>query len=321
MVLMKIRSLPNEWDVIVAGGGAAGLSAALLLGRARRKVLVIDSGEPRNRYASHMHGVLGNEGTPPGELLRTGREEIRLYGGRVINPTVESVSDCDGGVKVILADGSTYIARALIGATGVSDTLPLVPGLQERWGGAVFHCPYCHGWEVKDQHIGVLATSPASLHHAQLARQWSDQVTVFTANLGPLDPDEEKKLRSRGIRLVSAKVTHVVGQGNTIDFVRTSTGQEIDLDAILVAAQTIPRDEFLDGLALSRTELPLSICSVLEVDATGKTSHPRIWAIGNVVPPFANVPMSVGAGAFTGSAVNGVLVNEDFSRAMGTYHD
>ncbi|WP_206192662.1 NAD(P)/FAD-dependent oxidoreductase [Scrofimicrobium canadense] len=242
---------------------------------------MIDSGEPRNRYASHMHGVLGNEGTPPGELLRTGREEIRLYGGRVINPTVESVSDCDGGVKVILADGSTYIARALIVATGVDDALPAIPGLQERWGSAVFHCPYCHGWEVKDQHIGVLATSPASLHHAQLARQWSDQVTVFTANLGPLDPDEEKKLRSRGIRLVSAKVTHVVGQGNTIDFVRTSTGQEIDLDAILLAPQTIPRNEFLDDLALSRTELPFSSGSVLEVDPTGKTRHPRIWAIGN----------------------------------------
>lgn len=310
-----MRSEP--FDVIVIGGGVAGLSAALMLGRARRRLLVIDSGSPRNRFAAHMHGVLGHEGAPPGELIERGREEVASYGGEFLAGEVESVAEVDRGVSLTLRGGETVTARAVVVATGITDELPAIEGIEERWGVSVLHCPYCHGWEVRDRHLGVIARSPMSLHQAQLVRQWSDRVTVFTAALGPLEHEMEQRLRSRGIRLVVSPVVELFGdpeEPGALAGVRTADGDVVDLDAIFTFGIPRPLDSFLADLVLERTETPMG--SFLSVDEAGKTSHDRIWAVGNVVDPRLNVPMSMGAGSLTGATVNWALVEEDFERVL-----
>lgn len=302
-----------QWDVVVIGGGAAGLSAALLLGRARRRTLVVDAGSPRHRFAAYMHGVLGNEGIPPADFLERGRVEASGYGVEIFPGTVERVDETETGVEVTLQDREPVQARAVIVATGMTDELPDIPGLAERWGTSVLHCPYCHGWEVADQRLGVLTTSPLGWHQAQLVRQWSEKVTVFTAGLGPLDMATELRLRARGLDLVASPVVEVLGESDRIDAVRTADGALTAIDALFTFGTPRPHSAFLDHLGLATTETPMG--RFLAVDAMGRTSSDRIWAIGNVTNPAATVPVSIGAGALAGGAVNAALVTEDFDRA------
>lgn len=304
----------DVWDVIVAGGGPAGLSAALMLGRARRRVLVIDAGSPRNRFAAHMHGVLGQEGVPPGEFLARGRAETADYGVEFAAGSVTQVEHTQGGLHVTTADGATRFTRALVVATGLRDELPEIPGLAERWGVTVLHCPYCHGWEVRDQHLGVLTTSPMGLHQAELIRQWSDRVTVFTHGLGTLAPETEQRLRARGVQLEPAPVAEILGDGTAIAAVRLEDGREVPVDALFTIGAPRPHEDFLAPLGLAREESMFG--SFLAVDALGRTSDERIWATGNVANPAANVPLSIGAGSFAGAGVNAALVTWDFDTAV-----
>lgn len=303
----------NHWDVVVIGAGPAGLNAALLVGRARRRTLVIHSGSPRNRFADHMHGVLGNEGVTPLELREKGENELALYGVEIKEGSVERVDDALDGVRLTLSDHSTIEARAVIVASGISDELPPVEGLAAHWGSSVLHCPYCHGWEVRDTKLGVLATSFIGLHQAFLVRQWSSDVTVFTSELDDVTEEQSARLRSRGVKLVSSPAIALEDHGGKLTAVRTADGERVPLDAIFTAGTPRPHDAFLAHLELARTEIIGS--SFLEVDQAGKTSHDRIWAVGNVVNPMLTVPMSMGAGAMTGGAVNAALVNEDFDLA------
>ncbi|RMI46689.1 NAD(P)/FAD-dependent oxidoreductase [Streptomyces triticirhizae] len=304
----------QPWDVMVIGGGAAGLSAALLLGRARRRVLVIDAGSPRNRFATHMHGVLGNEGVDPAELNARGRAEAAGYGVQFRDGLVDRLDETESAVSVTLVGGEETVSRAVIVATGLADELPNLPGLADRWGKTVLHCPYCHGWEVRDRHLGVLTTSPLGMHQAELIRQWSDRVTVFTAGLGQLEPDAEYRLRCRGIDLVPAAVVEVSSGHADSLVLRTDDEAEHPIDALFTAGTPRPHDGFLAHLDLERTTTPFG--SFLAVDPAGRTSAERIWAVGNVVNPGANVPMAVGAGAMTGGAVNAALVARDFDEAV-----
>ena len=166
----------QSYDVVIVGGGAAGLSAALVLGRARRRVAVIDAGSPRNAPAAHMQGYLSRDGMPPAELLAAGRAEVVGYGVELISDTVARI---DPGFTIHLGGGRVLTARRILVATGIGDQIPDVPGIRERWGNDLLHCPYCHGWEVRDQPLGVLGTHPGAVLHAQLVRQWSDDVVFF----------------------------------------------------------------------------------------------------------------------------------------------
>lgn len=305
----------SDWDVIVIGGGAAGLSAALTLGRARRRTLVVDAGEPRNRFAAHMHGVLGMEGVSPAELLRRGREEVASYGVEVRDGRVREVKDAERGLDLTLEDGTALHTRALVVATGLSDDLPDIPRLAERWGISVLHCPYCHGREVADRPIGVLTTSPMGLHQGLLLRQWTEDLTVFTAGIGELSEEDAARLRSRGVRLVDSPVVEVLGEGTDISGVRLADGGTVEVEAIFTAATLRPHDDFLSGLDLARQDTPMG--SFLAVDGSGQTGHGRIWAVGNVANPGANVPVSMGSASWTAGMVNMFLVQEDFDLAAG----
>ena len=304
----------SEWDVVVIGGSAAGLSAALMLGRARRRVLVVDGGEPRNRFAAHMQGVLGHDGTDPRQLIATGRVEAARYGVEFLDGFVERVDEHRRGLTVTTLVGQVLWCRALIAASGIEDRLPDIPGLAERWGASVLHCPYCHGWEVQDRRLGVLGTVPMGLHQAELVRQWSDQVVFFTAGAGELDAVTEARLRGRGIELVASPVVEITGDRDVGLGVRTADGAIVAVHALFTVGRPQPRDGFLMGLRLDRTDTPLG--SFVKVDATGRTSHDRIWAAGNVADPAQNVPMAISSGAMAGAMANMTLVHDDFDLAM-----
>lgn len=304
----------NIWDVVVIGGGPSGLSAALTLGRARRRTIVIDAGQPRNRFAAHMHGVLGNEGREPADLIRAGREEATTYGVAFEDGVVRQIDDVGSGIVVSLDDGSVHSSRSVIVSSGLADELPDIPGLAERWGSTVLHCPYCHGWEFRDQRLAVLATSSMSLHQVELVRQWSERVTMFTSPLAPLEPDIEKRLRARGIELIADPVAAVVEDDSGRAGVRLDNGDIVATDALFVAPTGRVNDGFLSTVALERSSGPMG--EFLAVDQTGKTSNERIWAVGNVVSPPANVPMVMATGAVAAAAVNMALTNAEFDAAV-----
>ncbi len=203
---------PTPYDVVVVGGGAAGLSAALVLGRARRRVVVVDAGSPRNAPAAHMQGFLSRDGMPPAELLAAGRAEVGGYGVELIEDRAVGI---EAGFVVRLAGGQILQARRVLVATGSRDELPDLPGVRERWGRDLLHCPYCHGWEVRDQPIAVLGTNPGSVQHALLVRQWSDDVVFFANTLAP-SPDELERLRARGVRVVIGVVTRLVVEADRL---------------------------------------------------------------------------------------------------------
>src|ERR1700730_11279056 len=199
----------GEWyDVVVVGGGTAGLSGALALARARRSVLVVDDGQPRNAVAAHVHNYLSRDGVTPAELLAIGRAEVTGYGGQIVSSGVVSIeradSEGDRGVfHVALTNGGRVHARRLLVTTGLVDELPDVPGVAERWGRDVLHCPHCHGWEVRDRRIGVLATGPLAPHQAELWRQWSPHVMLLVHDTPAPGAEEAERLAARGITVVA----------------------------------------------------------------------------------------------------------------------
>src|SRR6266446_6032560 len=203
---MSNNEISAVYDVIVVGGGAAGLSGALVLARSRRTVLVIDSGEPRNAPAAAMHNFLSRDGMNPLALLELGRAEVRDYGGQVLEGRVRSATRAEAGFSVTLEDGRVFAARRLLVTTGLVDQLPDVPGLRERWGRDVIHCPYCHGWEVRDQAVGVLATGPMAVHQALLFRQLTDDLVLFTHTAPALTDEQAEQLAARKIRVINGHV-------------------------------------------------------------------------------------------------------------------
>ena len=298
----------NSYDVVIVGGGAAGLSAALVLGRARRKVAVIDAGAPRNAPAAHMQGFLSRDGMPPAELLAAGRAEVRGYGVEIIDDRVHTL---EPGFSVHLDRGRTLTARRILVATGVGDELPDIDGVRERWGRDLLHCPYCHGWEVRDQALGVLGTHPGAVLHAQLVRQWSDDV-VFFAHTHDVTPDEQARLRARGIRVETGEVARLVIEADHLTGVELADGRVVARSAVFVRPGNVPHpDGLLPGLGCELDPDGFAV-----VDRTGRTSVAGVWAAGNVVDPRAQVITSAGAGSAAAIAINADLVHDDVERAV-----
>ncbi|MFI9485703.1 NAD(P)/FAD-dependent oxidoreductase [Promicromonospora sp. NPDC052451] len=306
-------------DVVVIGGGAAGLNGALMLARSRRSVVVVDSGTPRNAPAEGVHGLLALDGTPPAELLERGRAEVRRYGGTVRTGEVVKATPADGGdprFTVDLADGDTLHARRLLVATGLRDVLPDVPGLARHWGHGVVHCPYCHGWEVRDEPIGIIAAGPASVHQALLFRQLTDDLVYFERGTG-LDDDARARLVARGIRVVEPAVEEVVADdAGGIAGVRLADGQVVARRVLAVATTMLPRTEGLEGLGLPVQDLPNGMGSHVVTGPAGTTEVPGVWVAGNVGDPSAQVGASAAAGAMAGAHINADLVTADTEAAL-----
>jgi thioredoxin reductase len=288
-------------EVVVIGGGAGGLNAALVLARARRRVMVIDSGAPRNAPAQGVHGFISRDGVAPEELVAAGRAEVERYGGRVVSGQVRALRVAGDGFEVDLAEW-TVRARRVIVATGLRDELPDLPGVWERWGKDVLHCPYCHGWEVRGEPVGVLGTRPESVHQALLVRQWSDDVVFFAE---ALDDADRAKLAARGLRIVNGRVDALVVEDDRLRGVRLTDGSVVDRTALFVAPAFVPNDALLTGLGCARVD------GWVSVDPSGRTSVAGVWAVGNVVDPKAQVVTAAAAGAQAAIAVNMDLIEED----------
>ena len=312
--------MKDSYDVVVIGGGAAGLSGALTLSRARRSVLVIDAGEPRNAPAGHIHNYLGREGTPPGELLTIGREEVAGYGGEIVTGTVTSAEKIrDGEFRVTLTDGRTVGARRLLVTTGLVDVLPDVPGVAERWGRDVLHCPYCHGWEVRDQPVGVLAGSPLAVHQALMWSQWTDQVTLFLNDANEPTGEEYEQLAARGVAVIDGAVAGLEVRDDRLTGVRLRTGRVFPLAAVVVPPLFRARADFLTTLGLGTTEMEMAghvIGTAVAADATGATAVPGVWVAGNVADPKAQVIVAAGAGLTAAATLNADLIAEDTRLAV-----
>ncbi len=301
----------SQHDVVIVGGGAAGLSAALVLSRARRKVLVVDAGAPRNAPAAHMHGYLSRDGMPPAELLAAGRDEVRSYGGEIVEGTVTDLVQDGPGFTALLAAGQRISTRRLLVTTGLRDELPDIPGLRDRWARDVLHCPYCHGHEVSGRRLGVIGGAPGAVRYAQIVRQWTRDLVYFTPP-NVLTAVERTQLSARGIGVVEGAIDQlVIDSADELQGVQMDDGSVIPTDALFVPPRFVPNSSLLVGIG----------CDVdpdgwVTVDNTGRTSVPGVWAAGNTVDPRAQVITAAGAGSTAAIAMNADLVEDDVQTAV-----
>jgi len=270
--------------------------------------VVVDGGEPRNGPAAHMQGFLTRDGMSPADLLAVGRDESAAYGVEFISGRVASI---ESGFSISLADGDVLQTRRLLIATGATDELPPIPGLRERWGKDFLHCPYCHGWEVRDQPLGVLGTSTASVEHAQLIRQWSEDLVFFTHSHA-LTELERAQLDARGIHVVDGEVRGLVIDNDRLRSVVLSDGRTVERAALFIRPEIRPR---LDGL-LEHLGCEVDDLGFVRVDSAGRTSVSGVWAAGNVANPRAQVITAAGEGSTAAISINADLVQEDVEDAV-----
>ena len=296
-------------DCIVVGGGAAGLSAALVLGRARRRTLVVDAGRPSNAVAHGIGGLLGQDGRPPADLYAAGRAELAAY------PTVEvragEVVDgrpVEAGFVLELADGRREVSRRVLLATGMDYRYPELPGIAERWGRSVFHCPFCHGWEVRGRPLAVFDRGDTGVHRALLLRAWSDDVTLLTNGPTDLDADATERLRVADVAVDERTVAAVRGPGDDLDTVVFADGSERPCGGLLVAVTLHQRSDLAARLgAVAAPPGPIS-ADAIDVDAMLATSVAGVSAAGDVSGTMPSVANAIAAGSMAAAGVVGSLM-------------
>jgi thioredoxin reductase len=310
--------MDEMYDVVVIGGGAAGLSGALALSRARRAVLVVDDGTPRNAPAGHVHNYLGREGVPPAQLLADGRAEVAGYGGEFLDGRVAGAERLDDGFRVLLDGGAAVRARRLLVTTGLVDELPDVPGVAELFGSDVLHCPYCHGWEVRDQPVGILGGA-MGVHQALMWRQWTADVTLFQ-HTGPAPTVEEREqLAARDIAVVEGVVESLEMTGGRLTGIRLAGGDVVPRTALVVAPRFTARAGVLASLGLDAVPQEMNghvVGSYVPADPMGATAVPGVWVAGNVADIRAQVIASAAAGLNVAAAINADLIAEDIRVAV-----
>lgn len=306
------------WDSIIVGGGAAGLSAGVVLARAQFATLVVDGGAPRNGPADHMHGYLTRDGMVPGEFVATGRDELTRYGGTLVPASVVDARRApDGTFELRLDDGRALCARSVLVATGLADVLPGIPGLSERWASEVHHCPHCHGYEVRGRTIAVIGSTTAavSAHLAALMRRYSSSV-VFCVNGIEISADERRRLEAYGVRLLDACVARVVNSADIADgnpvAIELDNGETVVCEAIFVAPRPVPHDAILTTLGAAKD--PVS--GLVAVDSHGATNVSGVWAAGNVVNPRAQVIAAAGAASTAAINMTGWLLEHELSAGV-----
>lgn len=299
---MTTQKMSTEFDVIVVGGSYAGLSAATQLARARRRVLVIDAGQRRNRYAQHSHGFLGQDGREAAAIAAEGRAQLLKY------PTVQWLEGAAAqatrlarGFRITLTDGRGFDAQALVLATGVVDELPALPGLAERWGMSVFHCPYCHGYELMEGRIGVMAVGPLSMHHALMLPDWG-QVTLFLNETFEPDVEQLASMARRGVTIERTAVRSIAGHAT----VELADGRAIDMAGLFVVSRTHSGSPLAEQLGCEMEEGPTGL--FVRTDATKATSVAGVFACGDSARAAGNVAMAVADGAMAGVAAHRLTI-------------
>lgn len=295
-------------DVIIIGGSFAGLAAALQLGRARRKVTVLDTGLPRNRFAGHSHGLLGHDHKPPLDILAEARRQLARYPTiRLVSARADSISGAIDDFSVLTADGESRAARRLILSYGIVDQMPDVPGFAEAWGKSIVPCPYCDGFEVAGQHWGLVWTSPQSHSSARLFHDWTDTLTLF-ADGHDILPELRADLARRNIPVVDGRITEIINQEGHNATVKLDAGPNVAVDILFAIPRNKPSALLHQPLGLATVDTPLGV--VLKVDERRETSMPGIYAAGDLTTPFLpSVTQASSQGAMAGiSAQQSMLV-------------
>jgi thioredoxin reductase len=311
--------MDSSYDVVIVGGGPAGLSAATALARSRRAVLVLDSGSPRNAPAGHLHNFLSRDNTSPLDLVALGRREVESFGGAVVEAEVSGISRVGDAFEVTTSDGRVSRARRVLVTAGLQDRLPDIPGVAERWGRDVLHCPYCHGYEVRDRAVGILAVGPLAGHAAGLWRQLTGRVTVFRHDDGHLDSEAADRLEALDVPVVVGRVAGLVVEEDRLRGIRLESGEVFPVDAVVVAPRASARAGFLAGLGLGTVDIEMMgrvVATRLEADPLGRTSVPGVWAAGSVVEPMAQLMASAASGLMAGAQINADLVETDLRTAL-----
>ena len=306
-----VPGMDTTWDCIVVGGGAAGLSAALVLGRARRRTLVIDGGRPSNAVAVGIGGLLGQDGRPPAEFYAAGRAELSAY------PTVEvRTGEVVGGGRdedafvLAFGDGTTETTRRVLLATGMDYRRPDLPGIEERWGRSVFHCPFCHGWEVREQPLGVLDRGAGGTHRALLLAMWSDDITLFADGPAELDPADAERLRRAGVTVEERRVTALRGPGDELRAVVFADGDERPCAGMLVPVTLHQRSALAAALGVDLAPPGPLAADAVAVAGMGATSVPGVFAAGDAGGVMPSVANAVAAGSTAAAGVVQSLMAE-----------
>ena len=285
------------WECIVVGGGAAGLSGALVLGRARRGTLIVDEGRPSNRFSDGIGGLLGSDTRAPGDFYAAGRAELGAY------PTVElRTGQVAGGERtgdgfvLELADGSRETTQRILLATGMDYRRPTLPGVEERWGRSVFHCPFCHGWEHREQPLAVLDRGASGAHRALLLRTWSDDVTLLADGSAEIEPDDAARLEDAGIAVDERPVAALRGPGATLTAVAFADGSERPCEGLLVPVTLHQRSALAEQLGAAAQEPNPLVADALAVDQRFSTSAPGVFAAGDVAAVMPSVANAIASG-------------------------
>jgi thioredoxin reductase len=303
----------TTWDCIVVGAGAAGLSAAVVLGRARRRTLVLDAGEQSNRPAEGIGGLLGHDGRPPADLYAAGRDELAAYPSVELRQgTVASGEAGDGGFALELADGSREAARKLLLATGMDYRPPELAGVAERWGRSVFHCPFCHGWEHRDEPLGVLDRGASGVHRALLLGLWSDDVTLLSDGPAELEDADARRLRDAGVVLDERPVAGLEGRVPALTAVAFADGARLPCRGLLVPAPMHQRSALVEQLGATISEPGPVVADPVEVDASFRTSVRGLFAAGDVTGHMPSVARAIAAGHSAAATIVQELMAEAY---------
>lgn len=306
--------IERSCDLLVVGGSAAGLATALQVVRQQRSVIVIDAGAPRNAPAAHMHGYLGHDGAAPSDLTEAGRAEVRRYGGEVLDGRVVDVERVERGFRATLTGGHAIVARRMLLAVGIVDELPAIDGVDEHWGGQVVHCPFCHGYEVRDQRIVQIVTNPMGLHSALLFQRLASEFTIVVHDPHGIDPAELAALAEAGTRIVHDRVERLTTESDgRLSGVELESGGRIATDVVAVGPRfRVDLDAFV-GIGLPSVAHASGLGDTVEVDETGRTAVSGVWAAGNVTDPSQQVLQAAAAGSRTGAMVVFDLAREDLA--------
>lgn len=295
-------------DVIIIGGSSAGLSAALILGRARRSVLVFDDGKPCNRFSHASHGFMTRDGVHPADLLQIARDQLTPYKSVSFHSaTVTRVHPAETGFSVETNAGDTYCARKLLLATGLHDTLPAVPGLDLFFGTSVFHCPYCDGWEIRDQPVVVYNETASAYHQAMMLHQWTRSLTLCTGGTNTLAHEERARLQQNGITIIDTPAARVDGSNGQVRQLVFADNSTIQCAAVFVGLKSTQSVPFAQDLGCT-----LTASGLVQVDSFAQTTVPGVYAAGDMSNPLRSVAVAVAHGAAAAYGINHTLTTEDF---------
>ncbi len=303
-----MSSIITNFEVIIVGGSYAGLSAAMALGRSRRKTLIIDAGDPCNKQTPHSHNFLTQDGVPPAQIASLAKEQVLAYSTvSWQNDAVGKLKKTDNSVEVSTESGASFSGNKLIIATGLTDVLPTIPGFKECWGNSIIHCPYCHGYEYRDQKTGILASGEQAMEMVKLIDHWTKDLTLFLNGKNDLLPEHHELILDKGVRIIDGTIQEVIQEQGKLQYLVMADGSQEYLDALYARVLTQQRIRSIAELGCSLTEMGL-----LEVDMFGKTKVKGVYAVGDCAHPMRSVATAVYSGNIAGAMINKELIDEDF---------